>query len=186
MRGRGCSCPSPGLRRPEPRAGAPTLRARRGGDLAEALPQQLHGASCAPARNVWSPRSGLPNRGAQKLNVLATLSKRLPSKRDSSKRGQEKGIGNALDPNWLPLRSPANSERLPIPYIPLLGSSSTERVCYANPTPRVRYTCHVTKGQGPARQGLSSTLPPYHPISVLAPMALAVTFVFSVYEVARG
>ena len=35
-------------------------------------------------------------------------------------------------------------------------------------------------------QGLSSTLPPYHPISVLAPMALAVTFVFSVYEVARG
>ena len=128
-----------------------------------------------------------PPLGQSRSLKRATSRPDRPSATPSQGRvGGEKGIGNALDPNWLPLRNPANSERLPIPYIPLLGSSSTERVCYANPTPRVRYTCHVTKGQGPARQGLSSTLPPYHPISVLAPMALAVTFVFSVYEVARG
>ena len=38
------------------------------------------------------------------------------------------------------------------------------------PTPRVRNSCQVNKGQGPPRPGLSSTLPPYHPMYVLKSM----------------
>ena len=48
------------------------------------------------------------------------------------------------------------------------------------PTPRVRNSCRVNKGRGPPRLGLSSTLPPYHPMYVLKSIINAGRFVYAI------